>query len=83
MDIINNSTFEQIKHLDEDNKEYWLARELQTTLQYTKWANFNKVIETVKNSAKSDGKSSGGNYILLSNWCRIFFFYFFHFFFWS
>ena len=55
MDIINNSTFEQIKHLDEDNKEYWLARELQTTLQYTKWANFNKVIETAKIACKISG----------------------------
>ena len=55
MDIINNSAFEQIKHLDEDNKEYWLARELQTTLQYTKWANFNKVIETAKIACKISG----------------------------
>ena len=25
---INNSIFESIKHIDEHNNEYWLAREL-------------------------------------------------------
>lgn len=55
MDKINDSTFEQIKHLDEENNEYWLARELQTTLQYAKWVNFNKVIETAKIACKISG----------------------------
>ena len=25
----NNNSFEDIKHIDEDGQEYWLARELQ------------------------------------------------------
>lgn len=29
-------SFEDIKHFDENNNEYWLARVLQITLQYTK-----------------------------------------------
>ena len=37
--------FEDIKHIDEDGHEYWLARELQKVLEYNKWENFNKVIE--------------------------------------
>jgi len=48
-------SFEDIKHFDENNDEYWLARELQTTLQYTKWVNFNKVIETAKIACKISG----------------------------
>ena len=27
--------FEDIKHIDENGNEYWLARELQKVLQYT------------------------------------------------
>ena len=42
---INNSIFESIKHIDENNNEYWRARELMSALGYSKWENFNKVIQ--------------------------------------
>ncbi|MBD3280285.1 DNA damage-inducible protein D, partial [Candidatus Dojkabacteria bacterium] len=29
------NSFEQIKHLDENGNEYWLARELMPLLEYT------------------------------------------------
>ena len=51
---ISNSIFEEIKHTDEEGKEYWLARELMYALSYTNWRNFkvliNKAIMSVKNS---------------------------------
>ena len=37
--------FEDIKHIDEFGDEYWYARELMPVLGYSKWENFNKVIE--------------------------------------
>ena len=37
--------FEDIKYIDENNHEYWYARELMSILEYSKWENFNKVIE--------------------------------------
>lgn len=37
--------FEDIKHIDENGNEYWEARELMTILEYTKWQNFEKVID--------------------------------------
>ena len=37
--------FEDIKNIDEFGNEYWLARELMPVLGYSKWENFNKVIE--------------------------------------
>ncbi len=43
-----NNTFEQIKHLDENGNEYWLARELQLALQYTQWRNFDQVVDKAK-----------------------------------
>ena len=37
--------FDSIKHVNEYGQEFWYARELQQTLEYTKWDNFKKVIE--------------------------------------
>ena len=54
LEIHNNRTFEDIKHIDENGVEFWLARELMQELEYTKWGNFknviNKAIEACKNS---------------------------------
>jgi len=41
---INNSVFENIKHIDEEGNEYWLARELQVALEYRQWRRFESVI---------------------------------------
>ena len=32
--------FEDIKHLDENGNEYWLARELMIVLEYKRWISF-------------------------------------------
>ena len=40
--------FENIKHIDENGNEYWLARELQTILEYTQWRRFENVINKAK-----------------------------------
>jgi DNA-damage-inducible protein D len=45
---INKSIFENIKHIDEDGKEYWYARELQKVLNYTEWRKFKQVINKAK-----------------------------------
>ena len=45
--------FEDIKHIDDYGNEYWLARELQTTLEYKEWRKFSVVIEKAKNACNS------------------------------
>ena len=45
--------FENIKHIDENGNEYWLARELQKALEYKDWRNFNKVIDRAIISANN------------------------------
>ena len=40
----SNQTFEDIKHIDENEMEYWYARELMPVLQYSNWQNFEKII---------------------------------------
>ncbi len=53
IELYNEKTFEEIKHLTEDGVEYWFARELQEILGYSKWGNFKKVIEKAKKSVKT------------------------------
>ena len=36
--------FENIRHIDENGNEYWLARELMEVLEYKEWRKFDKVI---------------------------------------
>ena len=54
MDIekYNQKTFEDIKHIDNNGIEYWLARELQEVLDYKEWRNFLKVIDKARTSVE-------------------------------
>jgi len=47
--------FEEIKHISADGGEYWLARELSDTLDYTEWRNFTKVIDKARLACKNSG----------------------------
>lgn len=53
-DIFSEKVFEDIKHIDENKNEYWLARELMPLLEYAEWRKFkgviNKGIINCKNS---------------------------------
>ncbi len=49
----NIKTFENIKHIDKNGKEFWYARELMLALEYTKWSNFNLIINKAKNACIS------------------------------
>lgn len=40
-----SNPFDSIRHLDENNNEFWYARELMPLLGYKSWQKFNKVIE--------------------------------------
>lgn len=40
----NKIVFEEIKHIDDNDNEYWYARELQNALEYKKWQKFINVI---------------------------------------
>ena len=44
--------FEDIKHIDEEGNEYWLARELQSTLGYHQWRSINDLIVRTKVACK-------------------------------
>ena len=45
----DQTLFENLKHLDENQVEFWYARELQTVLGYKRWEDFYKLVERTKN----------------------------------
>ena len=54
----NEKVFEDIKHIDKNSNEYWLARELQTALDYKEWRKFENVINKAKESCKNSDISA-------------------------
>ncbi len=48
-----SKTFEDIKHIDENEIEFWYARELQLVLDYKEWRKFENVINKAKESCKN------------------------------
>ena len=53
--------FEDIKHVDDNDNEYWYARELMKVLEYKEWRKFNKVIQ------KAMEACNGSNYYILDH----------------
>ena len=51
------SIFENIKHIDEEGREYWEARELQRILEYKRWDKFLNVINNAKIACKKSGRN--------------------------
>lgn len=45
--------FEDIKHVNEYGQEYWLARELQTVLEYKQWRRFKETIDRAIESCQN------------------------------
>ena len=49
--------FEDIKQIRADGTEFWSARELAPSLEYTKWENFQNVIKRVMIVCENSGHS--------------------------
>jgi DNA-damage-inducible protein D len=47
--------FEQIKRTDENDSEYWFARELAPVLEYAEWRNFSKVLDRAMLACRNSG----------------------------
>lgn len=54
---VSITTFEDIRHVDENGREYWSARELMVILEYSKWDNFKNVIEKAMEACKNSQMS--------------------------
>ena len=53
--------FENIKHIDENGKEYWFARDLMPLLGYSKWERFSNAINNAKTSCIKSGYDINDN----------------------
>ncbi len=53
--IPNKLTFEDLKKINEHGIEYWSARDLQSSLGYSKWQRFENAIEKAVESCKRSG----------------------------
>jgi hypothetical protein len=49
------SPFDQIRQVDEFGTEYWLARQLQPLLGYSRWQRFEETIERAKLACQNSG----------------------------
>ena len=56
--------FEDIKHIDENGHEYWLARELQNILGYNQWRSINDLIERAKIACKESNNNIDDHFAL-------------------
>lgn len=59
----SNQSFENIKHIDENETEFWYARELQKVLDYKEWRKFEKVIQKAINACKNTGISEEEHFV--------------------
>ena len=71
-DIIRRltKTFEESAYQEED-VEYWLARDLQELLEYSEWRNFVKVIEKAKDGCKNSKQAVSDHFVDVSKMVRL------------
>lgn len=63
--------FDDLRHIDENGAEYWLARELQGALRYKEWRNFSKVIETAKIACKISQQNVADHFVEVNKMVEI------------
>lgn len=58
------SPFDTIRHIDENDNEYWSARELYNVLGYTEWRNFNNVvIKRAMKACEENGRALSEHFV--------------------
>ena len=67
----NNMLFENIKHIDDNDLEFWYARELIHILQYSNWQNFEKIIKKATISCENSNIVVINHFIDVNKMVRI------------
>jgi len=57
------SLFESIRHVNEYDEEFWYAREIQNSLEYTEWRNFSKVIDKAISACKNSENTVSDHFV--------------------
>ena len=63
--------FEDIKHIDENENDYWLARELQNVLGYHQWRSINELIERAKVACRESKYSIADHFAVQSKMIKL------------
>ena len=63
-----NSVFEQIRHIDENDIEYWSAREMAKVLEYSEYRHFLPVIEKAKEACANSNNDPLDHFEISSKW---------------
>ena len=66
-----NIIFENIKHIDENKNEYWLARELQKGLNYSEYRKFKPIISKAINACISSNQNINDHFVQVSEMISI------------
>lgn len=65
--VIAENVFERLRHVDANDQEYWVARELQEPLGYTKWQNFHTLIKKGLAACENSGAKGFDHFTGVSN----------------
>ena len=71
LEKINETIFENIKHVDDDGNEYWYARELQKVLTYKDWRYFDLVIQKSIVSCKNSLINEYDHFVVYNKMVKI------------
>jgi len=63
VDTKHTRTFEGIRQLNEDDSEFWFARDLAPVLEYQAWRNFVQVIEKAKIACERSGQATDHHFV--------------------
>ncbi len=58
-----HKSFEDIKRLNQYDEEFWMARELAKTLDYTEFRNFSPVVEKAKKACKNSEQAVSDHFV--------------------
>ena len=58
----HGSVFENVKNVNGNGVEYWLARDFQTILQYSSWDKFLNVVEKAKEACSNSGHNPADHF---------------------
>jgi len=67
----HHRTFQGIRHQDEDQNEFWLARELGAILEYQSWRAFERVIEKAIEACDNSGQKSDDHFVHVNKMIEI------------
>lgn len=66
-----HKNFEDIKKIDENGIEYWMARELMLLLAYSEWRNFEEVIGKAARACMESGQAVDNHFVRVTKMVKI------------